>query len=78
MALFNERCDRVKLINLLEEKGLCLQCKYCIFLKKLKNRLQEFFFTTNAHVQTWDVQYKDDILTVEPVGKSFSLDQKSN
>ena len=77
MPTVNERCDRVHLINVLEKEGLCLRCSYCIFLKKLKNRLQELsFFTTNVHVQTWDVQYKNDILTVEPVGASFSLDQK--
>ena len=77
MVLINERCDRVHLINLIEEKGLCLRCNYCTFIEKLKITLQELsFFTTNAHIQTWDVQYKNDILTVEPVGKSFSLDQK--
>ena len=49
MPTINERCDRVHLINLLEEKGLCLRCNYCTFLRKLKNRLQELsFFTSNA------------------------------
>ena len=80
MPTINERCDRVHLINILEQEGLCLKCNYCTFLEKLKNRLQELnFFTTNAHVQTWDVQYKNDILTVEPIeASSSSLDQKSN
>ena len=72
-----ERCDRVHLINLLEEKGLCLRCNYCNFLKKLQNTLQELsFFTSNANIQMWDIKYKNDILTVEPVCLSFSLDQK--
>ena len=75
--IINERCDRVHLINLLEEEGLCLRCNYCNFLKKLKNTLQELsFFTLNANIQMWDVKYKNDILTVEPVALSFSLDQK--
>ena len=79
MPTVNERCDRVCLINILEQEGLCLKCNYCTFLRKLKNRLQELnFFTTNAHVQIWNVQYKDDILKVEPIEASSSLDQKSN
>ena len=79
MPTVNERCDRVRLINILEQEGLCLKCNYCTFLRKLKNRLQELnFFTTNAHVQIWNVQYKDDILKVEPIEASSSLDQKSN
>ena len=72
--IINERCDRVHLINLLEEPGNCMRCDYCKFLKKLKNTLQEMlFFTANVHVKNWDVQYKNNILKVEPVGLSFSL-----
>ena len=51
-----------------------MNCDYCKFLRKLKNTLEKLsFFTTNAHVKKWDVKYKDNILTVEPVGLSFSL-----
>ena len=80
MPTINERCDQAHLINVLEKEGLCIKCSYCTFLRKLKNRLQELsFFTTNAHIQTWDVQYKDDILKVEPIdASSSSLDKKSN
>ena len=79
MPTIDEVCNRVKIINALEEPGRCSQCDYCVFLTKLKTRLQELnFFTTNAHVQRWDVQYKDDILTVKPTEASSSLDQKSN
>ena len=80
MPTIDEVCDRVKLINALEEPGLCSECNYCVFLRKLKTRLQELnFFTTNAHIQKWFVQYKDSILKVEPiVESSLSLDQKSN
>ena len=49
-------------------------CNYCKFLRKLKNTLQEMsFFTGNAHVKNWDVQYKNNILKVEPAGLSSSL-----
>ena len=80
MPTINEVNDRIKLINALEEPGLCLECNYCVFLRKLKNRLQELnFFTTNAHIEKWLVQYKDIILKVEPiVESSLSLDHKSN
>ena len=72
--IINERCDRVHLINLLEEPGNCMRCDYCKFLRKLKNTLQELsFFTSNSHVKNWDVKHKDNILTVEPVGLSSSL-----
>ena len=71
--IINERCDRVHLINLLEEPGNCM-CDYCRFLTKLRNTLQESsFFTSNAHVKNWDVKYKNNILTVEPVSLSSSL-----
>ena len=79
MPTIDEVSDRVKLINALEESGLCSQCDYCFFLRKLKTRLQELnFFTTNAHIQKWFVQYKDNILTVNPIEVSLSLDKKSN
>ena len=72
--IINERCDRVHLINLLKEPGNCMMCDYCRFLRKLKNTLQELpFFTSNTHVKNWDVKYKNNILTVEPVGLSSSL-----
>ena len=72
--IINEGCDRVHLINLLEEPGNCMKCDYCKFLTKLRNILQEMlFFTANAHVKNWDVQYKNNILKVEPVGLSSSL-----
>ena len=72
--IINERCDRVHLINLLEDPGNCMRCDYCKFFKKLKNTLQEMlFFTVNAHVKNWDVQYKNNILKVKPAGLSFSL-----
>ena len=72
--IINERCDRVHLLNLLEEPGNCMNCDYCKFLRKLKNTLEKLsFFTTNAHVKNWDVKYKDNILTVKPVGLSFPL-----
>ena len=52
MPTIDEVSDRVKIINALEESGLCLRCDYCSFLRKLKTRLQELnFFTTNAHIQ---------------------------
>ena len=80
MPTIDEVSDRVKLINALEESRLCLKCDYCFFIRKLKNRLQELnFFTTNANIEKWLVQYKDSILKVEPiVESSLSLDQKSN
>ena len=72
--IINEGCDRVHLINLLEEPGNCMKCDYCKFLTKLRNILQEMlFFTANTHVKNWDVQYKNNILKVEPVGLSSSL-----
>ena len=72
--IINERCDRVHLINLLEEPGNCMRCDYCTFLRKLKNTLQKLsFFTTNAHIKNWDVKYKDNILKVKPVSLSSSL-----
>ena len=72
--IINERCDRVHLINLLEEPGNCMRCDYCRFLRKLRNTLQELsFFTTNGHIKNWDVKSKDNILTVEPIGLSSSL-----
>ena len=79
MPTIDEVCDRIKLINALEEPGLCLECNYCVFLRKLKNRLQELnFFTTKAHIEKWIVKYEDNILTVNPIEVSLSLDQKSN
>ena len=42
--IINERCDRVHLINLLEEPGNCMRCDYCKFLTKLRNTLQEMLF----------------------------------
>ena len=79
MPTIDEVCDRIKLINVLEEPGLCLECNYCVFLRKLKNRLQELnFFTTKAHIEKWIVKYEDNILTVNPIEVSLSLDQKSN
>ena len=75
--IVNERCNRVHLLNLLEEPGLCLRCDYCFFIRKLKNALQEMlFFTTNAHIQKWHVKYKDQILTLNLV--HLSLDNKQN
>ena len=79
MPTIDEVCDRIKLINALEEPGLCLECNYCVFLRKLKNRLQELnFFTTKAHIEKWIVKYEDNILAVNPIEVSLSLDQKSN
>ena len=79
MPTIDEVSDRVKIINALEESGLCSQCHYCVFLLKLKTRLEELnFFTTNAHIQKWYLHYKDNILKVEPIEQSSSLDQKSN
>ena len=73
--IINERCNRVHLINLLEEPNKCMKCDYCRFLTKLRNALQETsFFTSNAHIKTWDVKYKNNILIVEPVALSSSLD----
>ena len=70
MPTIDEVSDRVKLINALEESRLCLKCDYCSFIRKLKNRLQELnFFTTNANIEKWLVQYKDSILKVEPIVK---------
>ena len=72
--IINERCDRVHLINLLEEPGNCMRYNYCRFLRKLKNTLQKFsFFTSNAHVKNLDVKYKNNVLTVEPVALPSSL-----
>ena len=72
--IINERCGRVHLINLLEEPRNCMMCDYCNFLRKLRNTLQELlFFTSNAHVKNWDVKFKNNILTVEPVALSSSL-----
>ena len=75
--LINELCDRVHLINLLEEENDCNNCDYCKFINRLRNALNEkLFFTANAHIKTWDVRLKNDKLEVEPVGCSFcsSLD----
>ena len=61
----NERCERVHLINLIEEEDLCNLCQYCKFLDKLQNSLNEnLFFTVNAHVKLWDVRFKDNKLEV--------------
>ena len=72
----NERCDRVHLINLLEEEN-CNNCQYCRFINRLRDALKEkLFFTGNAHIKNWDVRLKNGKLEVEPVGCSFcsSLD----
>ena len=67
----NERCDRVHLINLLEEEN-CNNCNYCRFINRLRNALNEnLFFTANARIKTWDVRLKNDILEVNPVGCAF-------
>ena len=50
-----------------------MKCDYCRFLTKLRNALLSFF-SSNAHIKTWDVKYKNNILIVEPVALSFSLD----
>ena len=72
----NERCDRVHLINLLEEEGNCNNCNHCRSIDKLRNALNEqLFFTFNAHIKTWDVRMKDNKLEVKPVG---SLDYSLN
>ena len=74
----NERCDRVHLINLHEEENNCNNCNYCRIINRLRNALKEnLFFTDNAHIKTWDVRLKNDILEVKPVGSSFcsSLDE---
>ena len=73
--IINERCDRVHLINLLEEPGNCMKFDYCRFLTKLRNALQEMpFFTSNTHIKNWDIKYTNNILIVEPVALSSSLD----
>ena len=78
MVYVDEVCDRVKIINAIEETGLCSDCPYCTFLEKLKTQLKELsFFKSNAHIQKWYVQYIDKILKVEP-RYSLSLDNKSN
>ena len=46
------------------------------FFQKEEN--EDLKNTTNAHVQNWDVKYKDKILTVEPIGLSYSLDSENN
>ena len=72
--IINERCDRVHLINLLEEPENCMRCDYCRILRKLRNTLQKLsFFTSDTHVKNWDVKYKNNVLTVEPVALSSSL-----
>ena len=71
-----ELCDRVHLINLLEEEN-CNNCQYCRFINRLRDVLKEkLFFAGNAHIKTWDVQLKNDKLEVEAVGCTFcsSLD----
>ena len=70
-----ERCDRVHLINLLEEEN-CNNCQYCEFINRLRNVLKEkLFFTANTRIKTWDVELKNNILKVEPAGCTFcSLD----
>ena len=70
--IVNERCERVHLINLLEEEGNCNNCDYCEFINRLRNALKEkLFFTSNVHIKNWDVQFKNNKLKVEPVGCSF-------
>ena len=32
MVYVNETCDRVKIINAIEETDLCSNCPYCTFL----------------------------------------------
>ena len=39
-AKFRETCDRVHLLNILEE-DLCNRCTYCKFVSKLKESLQK-------------------------------------
>ena len=67
----NERCDRVHLINSLEEEN-CNNCPYCIFINRLRDVLEEkLFFTGNAHIKTWDVRFNNDRLEAAPVGCFF-------
>ena len=62
-----EECDRVHLINLLEEEN-CNSCEYCKFINRLRDVLKEkLLFTVNTHIQTWKVELKNDIMKVEPV-----------
>ena len=64
----NKRCNRVHLINLLEEEDLCKLCHYCKFLDKLRDALnQNLFFTVNAYVELWDVRLKDNKPETIPV-----------
>ena len=50
----SERCNRIHLINLLEEEDLCKLCQYCKFLDKLRDALnRSLFFTLNAHINLW-------------------------
>ena len=63
-----ERCERIHLINLLEEKDLCKMCIYCKFLIRLKDALiEKKSFTTNAHIELWDIKCIDNKLTATPV-----------
>ena len=63
-----KRCQRVHLINLLEEEELCKMCNYCKFLIRLKDVLiEKKFFTTDAHIDLWDIKYIDGKLTATPV-----------
>ena len=47
MPTIDEVCNRVKIINALEEPERCSECNYCVFLTKLKTRLQELNFFNN-------------------------------
>ena len=68
MKQMNTSCNRVHLINLLEEEDLCKLCHYCKFLDKLRDALnQNLFFTVNAGVELWDVRLKGNKLEVIPV-----------
>ena len=65
---FRETCDRVHLLNILEEEDCCNRCSYCKFVKKLKESLEKnCFFTTNNTVKQWDVVYNNENVEVTPV-----------
>ena len=65
---FCETCNRVHLLNILEEEGRCNRCSYCKFVLKLKECLEKkSFFSTNNTVECWEVVSDGENIKVTPL-----------
>ena len=69
MKSYNHICERVKLLNILEEEeDCCNQCAYCKFVIKLKGSLEKNgFFSTHKTIVYWKVKYENECISVTPI-----------